>query len=115
MTLATLPHFILAEDAAPTGVGGLLGGPMPFMILMFVMMYFIIIRPQQKKQKEAEALQKGAKVGDRIVTIGGVHGTITGVNDKTVIVRIADNVKVEFDKTAIAMTKKKDEPAAPAA
>lgn len=86
---------------------------MVFMGLMFVMMYFLIIRPQRKKQKEAEALQKGMKSGDRVVTIGGVHGTVTNVKDTTVTVRIADNVKVEFEKSAIATVKKSDaDPAA---
>lgn len=102
MTLSS--SFILAQaagDAAAPG-GGLLGNPMVFMVLMFVMMYFLLIRPQKKRQQEQEALQKGAKAGDQVITLGGMHGTITSVREKTVMVRIADNVKCEFDKSAIA-------------
>jgi preprotein translocase subunit YajC len=113
MTLFSLHTLAQAATPdAPSGPGGLLGGPMPFMILMFVMMYFIIIRPQRKKQKEAEALQKGVKPGDGVVLISGAHGVVTSVKEKTLVIRIADNVKVEFEKSAIATVKKKaEEPA----
>ena len=99
--LLLLTPLLRAQEAAPTG-GGPLGNPLIFPILMIVMMYFIIIRPQRKKQKEQENLQKSATTGDRVITIGGAHGVITSVREKTVMVRIADNVKVEFDKSAIA-------------
>ncbi len=99
--MTALTSLFLAQEAAPTG-GGPLGNPLIFPILMIVMMYFIIIRPQRKKQKEQENLQKSATTGDRVITIGGAHGVITSVREKTVMVRIADNVKVEFDKSAIA-------------
>ena len=108
--------ILLAQDAAATGSGGLLGNPLIFPILMLVMMYFIIVRPQRKKQQEQENLQKSATTGDRVITVGGAHGTITSVREKTVMVRIADNVKVEFDKSAIATVLKDDAPSgAPAA
>ena len=114
MTLFS-PASLLAQaapDAAAPAPGGLLGNPMVFMGLMFVMMYFLIIRPQRKRQQEAEALQKGAKSGDQVVMVSGAHGTIVGVEDTTVTVRIADGVKVKFDKSAIARTLKKAEAAA---
>ena len=117
MTAPVLASLILAQDAAPAGgPGGLLGNPMIFPILMIVVMYFLLIRPQRKKQQEQEALQKSAKSGDQVITIGGAHGTIASVKEKTVIVRIADNVKVEFDKSAIAtVLKRSDEPTLPSA
>lgn len=113
MTASSLLVIAQASGTASSGPGGLLGSPMVFPVLMIVMMYFLLIRPQRKKAQEQENLQKSAKVGDQVVTIGGLHGIITSVKEKTVMVKIADNVKVEFDKTAIAsFTKRTDEPAA---
>ena len=73
------------------------------MVLLFVVFYFFMIRPQQKKAKDArkfrESLQKGAKV----VTIGGMHGKVVEVSEKTVLLEVADGVKMRFEKSAIAM------------
>lgn len=110
MTLALLS--LLADDAPPAPNPMGLGGMMPMMILLFVMMYFMLIRPQKKRQQEQEQMQKAMAEGDRVVTLGGVHGVIASVREQTLIVRIADNVKVEFDKAAIVRVTKKDaEPA----
>lgn len=110
--------FLLAQSAEAPAGGGIFGGPLPMIVLMFVMMYFIIIRPQRKRQKEQESMQTGLKTGDQVITIGGVHGTVSSVRERTVMVRIAENVKVEVDKTAIATVKQKsdvvDVPATPA-
>jgi preprotein translocase subunit YajC len=88
--------------------------PSPFsffvpMILMFVIFYFVLIRPQQKAKKEQDQLISGVKTGDRITTTGGILGTVANVKDKTVIVRVADNVKVELLKTHIATVSKDTE------
>lgn len=71
------------------------------MVLMLVMMYFVIFRPQRQKQKQAEETQKSLKSGDEVVTIGGAHGIVTTVKEKTVVVRVAEG-KIEFDRSAIA-------------
>ncbi len=99
MTLAIL-DLHLAQAAAPQATGG---GPNMFimMALMMVMMWFILIRPQRKKQKEQESLQKALSPGDEVVTIGGAHGVVTTVHEKTVTVRVAEG-KIEFDRSAIA-------------
>jgi preprotein translocase subunit YajC len=100
--MTIINSILLAQTAAQAqGGGGLFGNPLVFMILMMVVMYFILIRPQQKKQKEAMNLQKALAPGDQIITIGGAHGTITTVHEKTVTVRVAEG-KIEFDRTAIA-------------
>ncbi len=65
------------------------------------MIYFALIRPQQQAKKKADETIRSAKTGDKIVTTGGIHGTITNVKDTTVIVKIADNVKIEVEKTNI--------------
>ena len=101
---------ILADTppANPQAAGGL-GGMLIPMICMGVIFYFLLIRPQQKKQKEQQALISSAKTGDKIVTTSGIHGLISNVKETTVIVKIADNVKVEIDKSAIAVISKRSE------
>jgi preprotein translocase subunit YajC len=69
--------------------------------LLFVMLYFAFFRPQSLAKKKQEDLIKGAKTGDKIVTTSGIHGVITNVKDSTVIVKVADNVKLELEKSHI--------------
>ncbi|MEI8176967.1 MAG: preprotein translocase subunit YajC [Candidatus Omnitrophota bacterium] len=78
------------------------------LILIFVIFYFLLIRPQQKKQKEHEAMLKDLQKNDEIVTNGGIHGTIVNVKEQTVIVRIDDNVKIELDKSCVGFKKLKE-------
>jgi preprotein translocase subunit YajC len=70
--------------------------------LIIGIFYFMILRPQQKRQKEREKLLTAIKKGDKVVTTGGVHGTISGVEEKTVLLQVADNVKLKVDRSAIA-------------
>ncbi len=69
--------------------------------LFVAMIYFALIRPQQQAKKKAEETIKSAKTGDKIVTTSGIHGVITNVKDSTVILKIADNVKIEVEKSHI--------------
>ncbi|HES58873.1 MAG TPA: preprotein translocase subunit YajC, partial [Caldithrix sp.] len=77
---------------------------LPF-ILIIVVMYFLMIRPQAKKQKEKQRMVEALKKGDNIVTNGGIHGKVMGFTDdnKTVIVKVDDNVKLNIDKSAIGI------------
>src|SRR6185369_15375664 len=92
-----------ANGAAPGGMMAQIGGIAPF-ILIFIVFYFLMIRPQQKRQKEHQALVRAAKRGDRIVTSGGIVGVITKANDgdNDVEVEIAQGVKVRVVRTAIS-------------
>src|ERR671931_414256 len=90
-----------ASPAAPGGVAGGLGGFIVPMTLIFVMMYFLLIRPQKKRQMEQQRLVSALKTGDRVVTNAGIHGLISNVKESTVIVKVADNVKIEMEKSAI--------------
>ncbi len=85
--------------------------PSPFLqflplVFLFVIFYFMIIRPQQKKQKTHANMLAKLDKNDEIVTAGGIHGTVISVGDKTVIIRIADNVKVEVEKPSISSVTK---------
>ncbi len=100
-------HLFLAQApaapvASPGGLGGGLGGFLVPMTLIFVMMYFVMIRPQKKRQTEQLRLINSLKTGDRVVTSAGIHGLISNVKDATVIVKVADNVKIEMEKSAIS-------------
>jgi preprotein translocase subunit YajC len=81
------------------GVGGLTG-IIP-LLLMFVVFYFILIRPQQKQARKHQDFVKNLKAGDRVVTSGGLHGIVTGMTDTTVTLEIADKVRVKVTRSAI--------------
>lgn len=81
-------------------------------VIMFVaiiaIFYFLIIRPQKKRDKETKAMLDAMKKGDKIVTIGGIHGTVVTVKDQSVIVKVDDNTRIEFTKNAISTVLNKD-------
>lgn len=86
-SLCTVTAFAEGEAASgATGGAGGTWGYLIFMILLFVVMYFILIRPQKKKDKEAKAMQSSLQVGDEIVTIGGIVGLVVQVNDDTIVI-----------------------------
>ncbi|MCZ8536144.1 MULTISPECIES: preprotein translocase subunit YajC [Paenisporosarcina] len=76
-------------------------GLMPI-ILMFVVMWFFIIRPAQKRQKTTASMQSSLKRGDRIVTVGGLHALVDAVDDSTVFVTVADGTRLQFERAAVA-------------
>jgi preprotein translocase subunit YajC len=92
----------IAADAAPAaqGMEGYLVtyGPL---VLMFVVLYFLLIRPQQKRQKKRNMLLGNLKKGDKVVTIGGLHGTIVEIADDTVVLRVNDVTKLTFERSAV--------------
>jgi len=97
----------LEGGAAPTG-GSMFSSLVPF-IAVFVIFYFLLIRPQQKKQKETKKMLEAIKRGDKIVTIGGIKGTLAEVKKDTVIVKVDDNTKMEFLRSAISDVLNKEE------
>jgi len=92
--------LILAADEPAKPQGNPLMTFLPF-ILMFVMMYFLLIRPQRMRQKALAAQVAGMKKGDRVISAGGIHGTIANLKEETVIVKVGDNMKLEFQKSSI--------------
>jgi preprotein translocase subunit YajC len=71
-------------------------------VLLFAVMYFMMIRPQQRRRREAEQMQAGIGPGDQIVTIGGLHGTVTSIEDKTVTLEVAPGVHLRYERPAVA-------------
>jgi preprotein translocase subunit YajC len=74
-------------------------------LVMFAIFYFILIRPQQKRQKSVREMQSNMKKGDKIVTIGGLHGTIESIDDLVIVIRSNDGSKLTFDRNAIREVK----------
>ncbi|MYL19893.1 preprotein translocase subunit YajC [Halobacillus litoralis] len=70
-------------------------------ILMFVIFYFLLIRPQQKKQKQVQQMQSDLQKGDKIITIGGMHGTIHAIDEGTLIISVQDGTQMKFDRSSI--------------
>jgi preprotein translocase subunit YajC len=98
--------IILAQTqtGSPAGATSSGGGFNLFVPLIFflIIFYFILIRPQSQRQKKQQQLINALKTGDRVVTNSGIHGLISNVKDSTVIVKVADNVKIEMEKSAIS-------------
>lgn len=89
--------LLQAPGAAPQG-----GGMMWIMLIaMFAIMYFFMIRPQNKKQKEINNFRKSLQLNQRVITAGGIHGTVKEINDSDVMLEIASNVRIRVDKNSI--------------
>ncbi len=76
------------------------------LVLIFAIFYFMLIRPQRKKEKEQQRMLKNLSKNDEVVTSSGIHGTIVGLKEKTVTLRIDDNVKIELERNCVAFIKK---------
>ncbi|MCL2230192.1 MAG: preprotein translocase subunit YajC [Treponema sp.] len=96
-----LPLLMGASQGAAEGNNNAIMGLLPFVFIILIF-YFLIIRPQNKKRKETEKMLSELKKGDKIVTIGGLYGTIQSVKETTVIIKADDNVKLEFLRSAIS-------------
>ena len=95
--------------ATPTGGGGLFG--MLPLLLLIPLMYFVMIRPQQKRQKQWQEMLGSIKTGDKVTTSGGIRGVILSIKDDAIIIRVApDNIKMEVAKSAIATVTTQDAP-----
>jgi preprotein translocase subunit YajC len=97
----------MADAAAPAASSSPLNNPVIPFLCIGVIFYFLIIRPQSKRQKELQTLVSALKTGDKVVTSSGIHGIIANVKEgSTLSLKIADNVKIEIDKSAIASVEK---------
>jgi preprotein translocase subunit YajC len=92
---------LIAMAPAEGGGGGLMSTLIMFGAI-FLIFYFMIIRPQQKRAKEREKMLSNIAKGDKVVTSGGLHGTIAGLDDKSVLLDVGDKVKLKFERSAIS-------------
>ena len=99
-----------AMGPQPGGGGGGLSSYMSFLpiVLIFIIFYFLLIRPQQKRTKEHRMLLDSLKVGDNVLTSGGIYGRVTGLRDNVVTVEISDKVRVKVSRGHIAGVEKQD-------
>jgi preprotein translocase subunit YajC len=102
MSAGTVSNLLLIQQSGP---GSIIGLFLP-MILVFAIFYLLIIRPQQKKQRqmqlERERMLNSLKPGDKVITTGGIHGTIVSVSEDTVQLRIAQSVAIKINRSAVA-------------
>lgn len=101
MSFSSLFLQTAGADSAGAVAGGGIITFIPF-VLIIVIMYFFMIRPQSKKQKETQKMLDALKKGDKVVTIGGIHGTVSSVKKDIVTVKVDDSTKIDFNRTAIA-------------
>ena len=91
----------LLQQAAPSGMMGVLSSLAPF-VLIFVIFWLLLIQPARRRQKAHQKMLEELKRGDRVVTNGGLYGEVAGIDGPTVILKIADNVKVRVSKSAVS-------------
>lgn len=94
-------YFLVAQNGSSQGAGGSLFGLLLPFILLFVFFYFFIILPQQRKEKKHREMLKTLKKGDYVLTSSGIYGTVSKIDEKTVTLKLSENVFVKFDKSVI--------------
>ena len=99
--MSFIPFLQVGGAASASSSSSLVGSLLPF-LLIIVIFYLFLIRPQNKKQKETQKMLDALKKGDKVITIGGIHGTVSSVKENTVIVKVDDDCKLEFNRTAIS-------------
>ncbi len=99
--------FLAASPLPGEGGGGVLGGLMP-MILILGIFYFILIMPMRRRQKKLQEMISGLKRGDKIITTGGVFGTVMGISDRLIQLKITDQVTIEISRSAVASLQSPD-------
>lgn len=93
--------YLLLFQAQPDATSSLISTVIMFLAI-FLIFYFLIIRPQQKRAKEHQKLIESLKKGDKVITSSGIHGKVVGIDDRTVLLEVDDGVKIKFEKVAIA-------------
>jgi preprotein translocase subunit YajC len=114
MNVAQAAELAFAQTGGASGGGSMaVLTQVAFFAAIFAIFYFLLIRPQQKQRRDRDQMLTAVKKGDRIVTTGGLHGTVLNTGEQTITLRVSDNVKLEFDKSAVgrivpASAEKKD-------
>ena len=107
-----MTHLFFIAMTPPQG-GGSEGSLISTLImfgLIIAIFYFLILRPQQKRQKDRQKMLDAVKKGDKVITAGGLHGVVAGIDEKTILLQVSDNVKMKFDRSAVSSIIKEGEP-----
>jgi len=87
---------------ATSGAAGILGNPLTMMVIVMGIFYVMLILPQQRQRKKVQAMLQALKSGDKVITSSGIYGTVNGIDGDTIILKIADQVKIRIARSAIA-------------
>ncbi len=102
MNVVHAADIVFASAIPPGGSGtGAVAMQLMFFAAIFAVFYFLLIRPQQKQRRDREQMLGAIKRGDRVVTTSGLHGTVTGLSEHTITLRVSDQVKLEFDRASV--------------
>jgi preprotein translocase subunit YajC len=95
-------NFPLLQSAAASSASSSLLQMVPFLLVFFIFYYFVLLAPMRKQQKKTKEMLSSLKKGDRVVTASGIHGSVASIEDQVVYVKIADQIKVKMNRSAIA-------------
>ena len=87
---------------APSGIAQILGSPLVMMGIIFAIIYFLIMRPQQKKQREQQLMLRNLKRGDKVLTMSGIYGTIAAIDEKIISLQVDDKVRVRISRQSVS-------------
>lgn len=93
---------------APSGIAQIFASPLVMMGIIFAIIYFLIMRPQQKKQRELQQMIRNLKKGDRVVTASGIYGTVTALDEKIVALQVDDKVRIKVSRQSVAALSDED-------
>ena len=97
-----------AQGQAPSGIAQLLGSPLVMMGIIFAIIYFLIMRPQQKKQKEHQEMLRNLAKGDRVMTMSGIYGTVVNLDEKIVLLQVDDKVRLKVSRNSVSSLSEED-------
>jgi preprotein translocase subunit YajC len=102
LSIATASAQTAGAQSPPSGILGFLLGPFGMMIIIFGIIYMLIMRPQQKKQKQLQEMLRNLQKGDKVVTQGGIYGTIAQLDEKSILLQVADKVQIRIARWSVA-------------
>lgn len=100
--------YAQSQPAAPSGQAPFWASPMFMMILIVGIIYFLIMRPQQKKQREHQMMLRSLKRGDRVVTMSGIYGTIANLDEKIVLLQVDDKTRIKVSRQSVSQLSEED-------
>lgn len=97
-----------AGGAGPSGIGQILASPLVMMGIIFFIIYMLIMRPQQKKQREHQQMLRNLKRGDKVVTMSGIYGTVAAIDEKTISLQVDEKVRIKMNRQSVSALSEED-------